>query len=211
MDDFHAVAPRDARVDLVPLPNELSGYSELARHFEATLPLNADSILIAESFSGPLAIMLAERVGVAALILCNTFAKGPYPGAFAILPFGLVARVPPPAFLVRGFILGWSASDSMVNQVQSVVDKVPAQVFVERTRNALRVDVRRELARYRSPILYLRGSKDRLIWRWNADTIVRSATVPVSVVDIAAPHLLLKTSPTEAWRAIEAFLSSHSS
>jgi hypothetical protein len=36
---------------------------------------------------------------------------------------------------------------------------------------------------------------------------VKAATVPVTVVDIDAPHLLLKTSPREAWRAIEAFLA----
>ncbi|MGE5727292.1 MAG: alpha/beta hydrolase, partial [Gemmatimonas sp.] len=56
MDDFVATAPRDSRVDVVALPTHLADYSELASHLANTLRLTPQSILIAESFSGPLAI-----------------------------------------------------------------------------------------------------------------------------------------------------------
>ncbi|MEP7065770.1 MAG: alpha/beta hydrolase [Gemmatimonadota bacterium] len=206
MDDFAASAPHDARVDLVALPAHLADYDELASHFAPTLELAADSILIAESFSGPLAILLAARIKVAALVLCGTFAKAPYPRVLSGLPLALLARVRPSSSLVRFFIVGARAPESLVTQVQSVVDMVPAETMANRTRSALEVDVRGELARCTSPILYLRGTGDHLIHKWSLETIVRAATVPVSVANIPAPHLLLKTSPREAWRAINAFL-----
>lgn len=208
MDDFRAGAPSGAHVDLVALPSDLTDYAELATHFEKTLRLTPNSILIAESFSGPLAILLAERIGVAALVLCNTFAKAPYFSALGLLPLSLIARIPPPLFLLRYFIVGSGAPNSMVEQVRKAVEGVSPEVMANRTRSALTVDVTRELARCSCPILYLRGTQDHVIHEWSLETIVRSATVPVTVADIPAPHLLLKTAPREAWRAINVFLAS---
>jgi pimeloyl-ACP methyl ester carboxylesterase len=206
LDDFVAAAPSDVRIDLVALLTELVDYDDLASHFSKTLRLTPDSVLIAESFSGPLAIMLAERCNVAALILCNTFAKGPYPRALRALPLLLLARVPPPASLVRFFIVGPDASDTLVRQVRDVVAVVPAKTLGLRALSALNVDVISELARLTSPILYLRGTEDRLVHERSVKAVVKAASAPVTVARISAPHLLLKTSPREAWRAIGEFL-----
>jgi pimeloyl-[acyl-carrier protein] methyl ester esterase len=206
MDDFQRAAPGDAHVELVALPAQLSGYSELASALGSTIRLTPDSILIAESFSGPLAILLAERVDVAALILCNTFAKAPYFGAFALLPLSLLVRMPPPSFLIRYVVIGTGAPGSMVSQVKKVLEHVPAEVLAERTRSVLHVDVTHQLSRVTSPILCLHGTRDHLVRRWSLNAIVRAATVPVAIAEIDAPHLLLKTSPREAWIAIETFL-----
>lgn len=150
--------------------------------------------------------MLAQRIGVAALILCNTFAKTPYFRAFAHLPLEMIARIPPPSFLVRYFIVGADTSDSLVVQVRKAVERVPADVLAKRARSTLHVDVTDALARCTMPILYLRGTKDHVIHDWSVETIVSAATVPVSVARIAGPHLLLKTAPRESWNAIGAFL-----
>jgi pimeloyl-[acyl-carrier protein] methyl ester esterase len=207
LDDFVAAAPSDARIDLVALPTQLVDYDDLASHFAKTLSLTPDSVLIAESFSGPLAIMLAERCRVAALILCNTFAKAPYPGALRALPLLLLARIPPPPSLVRFFIVGPDASDTLVRQVRAVVAAVPAKTLGLRALSALRFDVTSELARCTMPILYLRGTEDRLVHERSVKAVVKAASVPVSVARITARHLLLKTSPREAWHAIGEFLA----
>jgi pimeloyl-[acyl-carrier protein] methyl ester esterase len=208
LDDFAAAAPCDARVELVSLPPELVDYSELVSHFTATLRLTPDSVIVAESFSGPLAIVLAERFGVAALILCNTFVKAPYPRRLRALPLSLIARIPPPPFFVRYFIVGSGASDMVVRQVRDVIATIPAKVFGARARSTLNVDETAALARCTSPILYLRGSEDHLVHERSVRAVVAAASVRVSVVRISAPHLLLKSSPREAWRAIDEFLGS---
>ncbi|MBK5188460.1 MAG: alpha/beta hydrolase [Gemmatimonadaceae bacterium] len=207
LDDFAAAAPRDVQVELVALPTERLGYSALASHFERTLRLTSDSVLIAESFSGPLAIMLAERCEVGALVLCNTFASAPYPGALRALPLSLLDRIPPPAAVVRHFIVGPHASDSLIGEVRAAVASVPAGLLGFRARGTLTVDVRPELARCTAPILYLRGTEDRLVRNRSVRAVIEAASQPVSVARIAGPHLLLKTAPSASWRAILEFLA----
>jgi pimeloyl-[acyl-carrier protein] methyl ester esterase len=207
LDDFAAAAPNDVRIDLVALPTQHLDYSELASHFATTLRLTPDSVLVAESFSGPLAILLAARCRVAALILCGTFARAPYPRALRALPLSLLARIPPPSSLVRYFAVGPDASDKLVRQVRDVIASVPSELFAFRARSVLRVDVTTELARCLIPILYLRGSEDRLVHKRSVEVIVKAASVPVSVARITACHLLLRTAPREAWHAIGEFLA----
>jgi pimeloyl-ACP methyl ester carboxylesterase len=66
---FMRAAPAGVSLDVVALPPKPSGYAELAEHLSSTLRLSPDTILLAESFSGPLAITLAARHMVAALVL----------------------------------------------------------------------------------------------------------------------------------------------
>jgi fermentation-respiration switch protein FrsA (DUF1100 family) len=98
----------------------------------------------------------------------------------------------------------------VVRQVRDVVASVPAELLAYRARSALSVDVTPELARCTMPILYLRGSKDHVVHERSVEAIVRAASVPVSVAHITARHLLLKTAPHEAWRAIGEFLAAQS-
>ena len=207
LDDFVAAAPVGHQIEAIVLPTERLGYSALAARLAASLHLTADTVLIAESFSGPLAMMLAARHPVAALILCNTFAVHPYPRSLAALPLALFARFPPPAAIVRHYIVGPRASDILVSQIRAAVNSVPADILAFRARSALGVDVTTQLAQCKLPILYIRGTEDNLVREKSVQQIVDSATVPVSVASLAGPHLLLKTAPRESWRAINEFIA----
>jgi len=206
-DAFIASAPPGGQIEPVTLPAERLTYSALAARLAGSLSLTPDTVLIAESFSGPLAILLAERFPVAALILCNSFAAHPYPKSLAALPLSLFARVSPPAAIVRHYIVGPDASDLLVSQVRRTVAAVPVDILAFRARITLRVDVTAHLARCKLPILYMRGTEDNLVREKSVQEIVEAATVPVSVAYLAAPHLLLKTSPRESWRTIEEFMA----
>jgi fermentation-respiration switch protein FrsA (DUF1100 family) len=119
----------------------------------------------------------------------------------------LFARIPPPPFLVRYFIVGSSASDAVVEALREVIASVPAELLASRARSALSIDVTSALARCTSPLLYLRGTQDKLVRERSVEAVVEAAAEPVFVAYIKAPHLLLKTSPREAWRAISEFLA----
>jgi pimeloyl-[acyl-carrier protein] methyl ester esterase len=209
LSEFASTAPSDVRVELVALPPQKLDYLALTLHFAATLRLSPDSVLVAESFSGPLAIMLAERCNVAALILCNTFATAPYPSALRAFPLSQLARIPPPSFLVRHYAVGWSASAQLVSRVRDTVAVVPHDVLAFRTRCALSVDVTSVLAKCKVPILYVRGTEDRLVRDRSVAAIVAAAGTPVSVANIRGPHLVLTTAPREVWQSISEFLSLH--
>jgi pimeloyl-ACP methyl ester carboxylesterase len=78
-------------------PGQPMGYAELESLVRQLLPQDERYVLLAESFSGPIAIRMAADPppGLAGLILCGTFAKNPFPwlqsrpaeGAAAVLRF----------------------------------------------------------------------------------------------------------------------------
>ena len=207
LSEFASAAPGGMQVELVALPPQKLDYLALTSHFAATLQLSPDSVLVAESFSGPLAIMLAERCKVAALVLCNTFAKPPYPRALRAFPLSQLARIPPPSALVRHYAVGWSASAQLVSRVRDTVRLVPHNVLAFRTRCALTVDVTGVLAKCKVPILFVHGTEDRLVRDRSVAAIIAAAATPVSVANIRGAHLVLTTAPHEVWQSISEFLS----
>jgi pimeloyl-ACP methyl ester carboxylesterase len=62
-------------------------------------------VIIAESFSGPLALALAERHSVAALVFCNSFVVAPKSPALGWLPWPFLFKLPVPGFLLRRYML----------------------------------------------------------------------------------------------------------
>lgn len=144
--------------------------------------------LVAESFSGPIAIRLAARGGVDRLVLVSTFARSPLPW----LPPWLV-RFRPPAWAMAPVLLGWGAPSELVSDLKAAVREIPTPVLLERVREVLRVDVRRELASLRIPTLALRGRQDWLV----------RPQFPATVLD--GPHLLLQRRPAECAALIQAF------
>jgi len=202
-DDFVRAAPATVRCDIVSLPQEPLGYAQLLERLAPRLQLGPDTILLAESFSGPLAILLAERQRIAALVLCNTFVTPPRSRAFAALPLAPLFHLPMPAVVARWFLVGRDAPDDLVERVQATVASVPPAVLAARVSSVSSVDVVDALARCSAPIVYLRGTKDRLVPEASVDAVVRAASVPVSVVRLPGPHLLLQAAPEAAWRAIE--------
>ena len=199
---FVRAAPAGVSLDVVALPPKPFSYAELAEHLSSTLRLSPDTILLAESFSGPLAITLAARHTVAALVLCNTFVAPPRPRALRALAIPLVFHVRPPAALVRWLLVGPAASDALVAQARAAIAAVPPSVLAARVRAVLSVAVADQLARVAAPILYLRGSEDRLVPDASVKALLAAAPQPVSLVRLAGPHLLLQALPTAAWDAI---------
>jgi pimeloyl-ACP methyl ester carboxylesterase len=68
------------------------------------------------------------------------------------------------------------------------------------------IDARRELARITVPILYLRGTRDRLVPA-SASREVHGIARQTVITDIDAPHFLLQSKPVDAAQAIRRFVS----
>jgi len=73
-------APWETQVIAYPKDEPL-GYDELERRVRGALPDDRPFVLLAESFSGPIAIRIAASPARAmrGVILCGTFARNPYP------------------------------------------------------------------------------------------------------------------------------------
>ncbi|WP_242345738.1 alpha/beta fold hydrolase [Anaeromyxobacter terrae] len=202
-----AAAPRRIAPVVVSYPADAPlGYDALVDRVRSSLP-RGPFLLVAESFSGPIAIRLAaERPpGLAGLVLAATFLHRPlhpllHPirGLVGARLFGL--RMP--AFLVRHFMAGRDAPDALLREVQEAVGRTTPEVMALRAMEALRSDVRDALVQVDAPILVLSPSRDRLI-RTDVGDEILALRPAAEVVRLDAPHMILQRAPHACLAHIE--------
>jgi pimeloyl-ACP methyl ester carboxylesterase len=179
---------------------------QLAARVAAELP-DSPYVLIAESYSGLVAPLLARRApgGLVALVLCNTFVQPPVWPGLRHLPLALLMRWRPPTRVVRRLLLGDDAPHHEVRRALEVVGSVAPGVLAARVREILRTDTADELAACQVPLLYLRGRQDRLVPD-SAVERVRRARPDLAYRELDGPHLLLQRRAAAAATVIGSFL-----
>ena len=185
-------------------PLDYAGLLPIAR---AALPVDRRFLLVAESFSGPLGIVLAAEAapGLDGLILCGSFARNPRP---ALAGFGRWSKaLPLNAAMVRIAIaatLGGRVEASTRKLIERTVARLPAPVLATRLRAVLEVDVGRELSKVNAPILYLQATRDRAVPPSAAD-VIRHVRPDADLVRLDGPHFLLQANPLGAAAEIARF------
>jgi pimeloyl-ACP methyl ester carboxylesterase len=191
-------------------PDRPLDYEALAELVRPRLPRRR-FVLVAESFSGPLAVHLAaERPrGLVALVLAATFLHHPLDALLHPVRSLAGARLfglPMPAPLVRRFLAGPDAPDALVGEVQRAVAAVSPEVLAHRAAEALRVDARQALAGVGVPILFVAPTRDRLIRRdAYEDVLALCPSAEIALLD--APHMVLQRCPHASLARIEEFLA----
>ena len=171
------------------------------------LPQTGRFVLIAESFSGPLAVLAASTCpqGLDAVVLCNTFVEPPRCRCYAWLPFQWLFRLPPPDWALRQFLVGPGTPRSLCGEIRAAVTSVAPSVLSHRLREVLTVDVGEEPRQLPFPIMELCGMGDRLV---SARALERGLGQRQNVTHarVEGPHLLLQVAPEECWGMIGQFL-----
>jgi pimeloyl-[acyl-carrier protein] methyl ester esterase len=198
-----------AQVVSYPADRKLS-YSQLQRGVESVLPTSEPFVLLAESFSTPLAVNLAAThpKNLKVLIICGGFVSTPAKGitrwiAFLVSP--ILFRFTAPERLLRKYMLGFTASPELLRKVRSVLSKVSPGVMAHRLRVALACSSRKELSQVSIPLLYISGTDDRLIRRRSIEEI-RDAKPDTCFLGIEGPHLIVQTQPRKVAEALGCFL-----
>jgi pimeloyl-ACP methyl ester carboxylesterase len=209
-DDFIAVLPSTVRATVGSYPRaEFLDYRELLEVVGKILP-NEPFVLLAESFSTPLAVMLAARSPkfLAGVILCAGFVMSPFgPRSVIAKAFArpTVFRLPPPEVVLKRFLLTPQASDVKTRKLKNTIRGVSPEVLSRRAQMILSCDVRPELARVKVPLLYLQGSRDTMVGKKSFQEIRRvKPDAQLAVVD--APHLILQSEPRVAAERIMEFV-----
>ncbi|HEX5737244.1 MAG TPA: alpha/beta hydrolase [Hydrogenophaga sp.] len=185
-------------------------YSELTRFVLAALPDDGPLVLVAESFSGPVAIQVAATrpAGLIGVVLCATFARNPRPLLRPLL--GLTGMAPvravPIGMLSRG-LLGPEADASWAERIRQAMNKCSVAVLRARARAVLSVDARGQLADIRVPVLYLQASRDRVVPAAALGDIQRVMS-GIQVVEIDGPHFLLQARSVPCAERIALFVES---
>ena len=198
--DFVAAAPLDVTARVQSLP-DVDSYSELAENFDRVVRDAGPCVLIGESFSGPLAILLAERHQdlVKHLVLVATFARSPIPPIVRLLPWSLVFRLPLPGIVSRLLI---GKHEHLLPALRDAIRTQPARTKAKRISMVARVDVVVSLLNTRCPITYLQPTNDRLIHKRHGLAIAKTNSTS-SIRQIDGPHLILQACPEKCWAEIQ--------
>ena len=170
--------------------------AQLADHVRAYLPTTGEPfLLLAESFSGPVALRIAadRSPALRAVVLCASFAFLPF-GPVSRFVLGCVSHVlfylRPPAWAVRMILIGPDAPESLLLAFYGALARVEPAVLGHRLRLALAIDERANLGRLFVPLLWVQPTADWLVGRFNE-------TSPGKTIRVAAPHLVLQRRPAE--------------
>lgn len=207
--DFVASLGPEIEVMVVSYPpDRILGYTELESIACSLLPIDQPFFLLAESFSGPIAISIAASSppGLIGLILCCSFARNPMPlPALIRLALGIVPVAVVPMALLSFFVLGRFSSPMRRAALAKVVVLVAPAALRARACAALSVNVSALLSRINVPVLYLRASEDRVVTRSSSQLVV-SLAPDTKVIEFTAPHFLLQVLPSLAASVVANFM-----
>ncbi len=208
---FTACTPQEASCDVASYPSdrELS-YPACAEFITANFIPDEPFVIVAESFSGPVAVLVgsANPSALLGVVLCNTFVFRAAWRGFSYLPWAWLYRLPLTRFSVGLHLTGFKRASRFVGPIRAANASVSPTIRAFRLRSALNVDVRDRLAGLGVPVMYLRGIHDRLVFS-NCVRQVEAARPSTVVVRVPGPHLLLQVEPHRSWQEVSSFVSSN--
>ncbi len=188
------------------------GYDELCNEVRKSLPKEERFVIVAESFSGPIAIQIGSESlkNLRGLVLCASFAKNPslFPGTFLkplIQPW--LFRASLSKRLAQWLLIGNAAPPQLVRALDAAIDSVKPTVLADRLKSAVSADVSSLLSRCSVPLLYIAATEDKLIGVGALKAMLRLRR-DIKHIGIKAPHLVLQMAPKEVAAAIERFVNS---
>lgn len=208
--DFAAALAGEFEIATVWYPTERClSYSELEGFVRAVCSTTGPFVLLAESFSTPLAIQYAASnpMNLEGMVLCAGFATSPVRGWRRLLGWllsPLVFRVPLPNLAAKLWLVGSDAPPRLLATVRAAVSSVQPTVLASRLRAVLGCDVRAELGRVAATVLYIQAKQDRLVSTACLEEL-RRIKPQMAVAALEGPHLLLQREPRRAAEVVAVF------
>jgi pimeloyl-[acyl-carrier protein] methyl ester esterase len=209
--EFIRALPVESETEALRYPaDRFLSYEQLMALTQSVLPASEPFVLVAESFSTPLAMQLAATnpPNLKGIVLCAGFVTSPVRGRLRRLgvffsPVLFSAGLPESA--ARYWLTGSSVSPTLLASVRAAISSVRPAVLSARLRAVLTCDASVELEKIAVPILYLQAKKDRLVKESSLNEIRRIKPKTVAVV-IPGPHLLFQLEPQRAAEVVMEFV-----
>ncbi len=209
--DFLAALPAWIQSQVVRYPTQVYlSFPDLLEMVRNATPESEPFVLLAESFSAPIAVQLAADppANLQGLVICAGFITNPITRFLRPLLLALARllfRLPLPGFAIRRLLVGLSAAPDLVERVRNAISSVSPRVLARRLRAVLACDVTTYAAKIALPVLYLQASQDRLVGP-SAFHALRRLNPNVELAMVAGPHLILQREPLASANAILRFL-----
>lgn len=194
----------DAKI--IPLPSDLYDYEKGAEALLKVVECDSPYLLVAESFSGPLALYIAKHQpqNLRAIVLSATFTRPPLLKELLVflahfLPqwhAGWIKKI-------ASFLLCNTSTSSFATMAIHAFESLPYNTAKGRLRSIARVHAEALLSSCPVPVLILTASQDTLLWRDYEPTVYSYPHIQCQ--KIKAPHMLLSHAPKEALACITKF------
>jgi len=203
LDAFAKEMSRYCAADVLRYPSDVVSYDDLVPWVAERLP-EAPFMLLAESFSGPLAIKVASAApdGLRGVIFITSFARAPM-GVPAVLAEGLrgVPVTSPLALkIIAPFCVGLEPQPEIMELFAKALEQVPVDTLADRLREILDTDETEALAALPVPHGVIAGAHDRLVPPRRAEELKRGAAF---FKTIDGPHFMMQRHPRAAAKAVK--------
>ena len=212
VDDILKILPPALTTTIVSYPTDrFLPYTKLLQLVSAAVPQTEPFVLLAESFSTPVALKYAATnpSNLAAVVISAGFARNPI-GAWSQLVKSVakpwIFTLEPPRFFLEYFLTGENPPSAVIQKVREILRIVRPEVLSGRVREVLECDATNDLARTNVPMLYLRALYDRLLSPSCHREILRIRP-DVVLVTVEAPHMLLQREPQKAANLVLGFMA----
>lgn len=192
---FLAQLPTQFETHVIHYPNACLSPSELAEWVLQQLEFTKNMVLIAESFSGLVAIELLRRnINLKALIFCASFGKSPRPqllNTLQRLPLARLLRMPIPYRALSALGIN-TQTQNLLNQA---MQQVNSQVLAYRFRCMANTPIINLTKTYTLPTFYWRAAHDWAVpLSHAADLNVYFPRLQIHTIANSG-HFLLQTQP----------------
>ncbi len=191
---FTEVLPSSIIVQVIDydLKNKQS-YNDLVKYVISSLP-KEDFILLAESFSGPIAYQIALRKPrqLKSLILVATFLENPRPLLLKFIPNSRIFSLPIPTLIIKLFFLGFSAKTEIIDLFKTTIKKVSPNVIVYRLKEIAQLKTLDKSFELRTT--YIQASNDKLVLNKSLRSWQKICK-NINVFQVNGNHFILQTSP----------------
>ena len=194
----------DIDLEVIPLPYEgPQDYDSLTQWVSTKLP-ESDFILLAESFSGPIAANLSRQNNphLKSVIFVASFLSVPSRWKLTVarcLPIKFLSKMPGARFFYKSFCLRWDANPDLLKLFESVLAEVPQAVLKARLKTMSDLAYQP----FSSDLIatYIQAADDKLV-PVNAIKNFFKTYSHINLVKIRAPHFLLQSKAEESAKII---------
>ncbi len=193
---FLETLPETKHIEVISYPNDrMFRFGEYVAFVKNSVLQNEPYLLLAESFSGLIAIKLAAEnpANLKALILCATFLRHPVrrfeSNIFRLFGKALFKRRPPD-WVLKHYLLGQNPPAHLLHTFKTQISKVSPEILHARAKLALETDVSAEFHSLKLPVLWLSASQDKLLAK-----VIHEPMENMKHASIDSPHLMLQCRP----------------
>lgn len=208
--DFIKVLPEDFALTAPLYPNDVClSYADHLRAVEHSASEYGPFVMLAESFSTPIAIQFAAKnpPNLKGLVISAGFATAPVRGVLrwiAPLVVPVLSYLPVNKIGARIMVRGPAPPKSASAHMRAAIVAVKPKVLMHRVQSVMQCNVLEELRKVTVPILYLQARRDRFVNPICLEEM-RRVKPDIEVVAIEGAHMLLQQMPQVAAEIVAGF------